>query len=174
MDRWETGICDCCNGNCGLWALACVCPCVVYAQNLAMMREKGIPSNIPVCDNNAVVPGCIHGAALYSGYISSYFVTGGFASLGCVSVIMQCVTRGDIRNRYGIKGCFQSTQPGACQACCNCCEDCCCASCCMSCALVQERVQLRKEARLAYFYPELHNSMFLPGQAAPQRVYINP
>ena len=41
----------------------------------------------------------------------------------------------------------------------------------MSCSLVQERRQLQKDGvGTAYFYPELHNTMFLPGQ---EQVYLN-
>ena len=118
--EWDTGICGCCDGACGLWACACVCPCVVYAGNLALIRQKQIQSTIPTCDNDAIAPGCVHGAALYAGYISSYFVSGGVVSLGCISVLMQCITRGDIRRQYQIKGCcchdFRSSQLPACQA----------------------------------------------------------
>jgi Cys-rich protein (TIGR01571 family) len=127
---WVTGICGCCCQDCGLWALAFVCPCVVYSQNLTMMRQKGIVSYVPFCDNQAAVPGCIYGSAFCASYISSYFVNSGLVGLCIVPIIMQCVTRGNIREAYQIR------------AQCNCCEDFCCACCCTSCALVQQQRQL--------------------------------
>jgi hypothetical protein len=69
---WGTGICGCCCQDCGLWALALVCPCVVYVQNLTLMRQLGLVSYVPFCDNKAAVPGCLHGTAFYATYFSSY------------------------------------------------------------------------------------------------------
>jgi Cys-rich protein (TIGR01571 family) len=144
--EWVTGICGCCCEDCGLWALAFVCPCVVYAQNLTMMRQKGLVSYVPFCDNQAVVPGCIYGAAFYASYVSSYLVNTWVGALCIVPVLMHCITRGNIREAYQIKGCCchetRSAQTAVYQAQCNCCEDMCCACCCMSCSLVQQQRQL--------------------------------
>ena len=130
-DSWGTGICGCCCQDCGLWALAFVCPCVVYAQNLTLMRQAGVVSYVPFCDNQAAVPGCLHGTAYCATYLSSYFLQSGLgASLCLVPILMQCVTRGNLRDAYHIG------------AQCGCCEDFCCACCCMSCSLVQEHKQL--------------------------------
>ena len=166
--EWETGICGCCCEDFGLWACAFVCPCVIYAQNLAMMRRQAVTSYVPLCDDNAVVPGCIHGAALYFGYVSPCFITGSLGSFGGVPVLMQCITRGNIRGAYKIKGCccheFRASQTAVYQAQCDCWEDLFFASCCMSCSLVQERRQLQKEVpHLTLLYPEFRNTMRVQG-----------
>jgi Cys-rich protein (TIGR01571 family) len=100
---WGTGICGCCCQDCGLWALALVCPCVVYVQNLTLMRQLGLVSYVPFCDNKAAVPGCLHGTAFYATYFSSYFVHSALGALCLVPIVMQCVTRGNIRDAYQIR-----------------------------------------------------------------------
>jgi Cys-rich protein (TIGR01571 family) len=127
---WGTGICGGCCQDCGLWALAFMCPCVVYAQNLTLMRPLRLVSYVPFCDNQAAFPGCLHGTPFCATYFSSYFVHSVLGALYLVPIVMQCVTRGNVRDAYQIR------------AQCNCCEEFCCACCCMSCSLVQEQRQL--------------------------------
>jgi len=146
---WETGICGCCCQDCGLWALAFVCPCVVYAQNLTLMRQLGVVSTVPFCDNQAAVPGCLHGTAVCATYFSSYFVNSALSALCLVPIVMQCVTRGNIRDAYHIK------------AQCSCCEDFCCSCCCMSCSLVQEQKQLMQNSNEEE-WPHQHQNHLLP------------
>lgn len=144
---WATGICGCCNQGCGLWALACVCPCVVYAQNLTMMRQRGIISYVPFCDNQGAIPGCVYGSALCGSYISAYVVNSALGTLFIVPIIMQCAARGNIREAYGIR------------AQCGCCTDLCTTCFCTSCALVQQQRHLtdfQHEGEEPYQEGQLH------------------
>ncbi|KAJ5401280.1 PLAC8-domain-containing protein [Penicillium crustosum] len=54
-------------------------------------------------------------------------------SLGCVQWIMQTITRGEMREKYGIEG--------------SCCGDCCVSVWCGCCALVQEEKEMELRTR---------------------------
>ena len=144
-EQWETGICWCCCTHCSECCLAEICPCVVYAQNLAQMKQKGIHSDIPVCDENGVVPGVVYCCALNSAVIGYMYLGWYVGSCSGIALCMQCVTRGNIRRAYHIEDN------------CGCCSDLCCSSSCTSCALVQEAQQLKQA--VPEFADSLKNSM---------------
>ena len=132
--RWDTDTCSCCSdGQCCFWCLACICPPIVYTTNLQTMERLKIPStlfNANTCET--LTTGLTYGISYYAGLIGSALAVGPWyyflRSCILVPVCMQCVTRGDIREGYGING--------------DRCNDCCCSCCCLSCSLVQESNQL--------------------------------
>ena len=152
---WSTGLCDCCNGDrCGQWALACVCPCLQYSKNLATIKRLGIASDVPVWDDNALLPGALYAVAVLSVAAGAYTTSGGSGACGLLPPTMQCATRGNVRAAYAIPG--------------DCCNDCCTVCFCASCALVQEAQQLRLLPTTASAVavetgePLLHNTTFRP------------
>ena len=132
--RWETDTCCCClDGRCGYWCLACICPPIVYTTNLQTMQQLNIHSTF--CNANrceTLTTGLTYGISYFTGLIGSALAVGPWyyflSSCILVPVCMQCVTRGDIREGYGING--------------NLCNDCCYSCLCSSCSLVQESYQL--------------------------------
>jgi Cys-rich protein (TIGR01571 family) len=139
---WEAGLCSfCCDGSCAHWAFAQICPCIVYAHNMATMKRKGIFSHIPTPDDYGLLPGLIHGIGLFDEQVFSLGFAGSSLHLCCLHRFMRCVTRQNIRHHYGIKGTF--------------CEDCLSTVLCSSCTLIQESKQLQKES------PTFLNSMMM-------------
>ena len=124
---WKRGLCGCYDSHRCLCCVACVAPCVPYYANVYNLKDD-------CCDARTLA--CIHGAAFYAGIIappSVYCCTNTAyatvpACLLLVPCVMQCVTRGNIRTDFNIKG--------------DCCEDACTVLCCYSCALVQEGVEM--------------------------------
>ncbi|ORY57687.1 PLAC8 family-domain-containing protein, partial [Leucosporidium creatinivorum] len=102
----ETGTC------CASWL--CCCPCIYgnSKKRYNSLSHSGTPAN----DNGY----CASGTWIY--LLASCF------GLGC---IMDCSLRGDIRQRYSIKG--------------NSCFDCMASSCCLPCNQAQMRYELRQE-----------------------------
>lgn len=151
MRKWKTSLCGCCDSQCGLCCLACVCPSITYYTNLSVMKESDIPSSIPTPSDcgNAFLPACIHGTTFYGGMIvgpaiyacTSASIANSTPCLFLVPCAMEWVTRDNIRAHDKIQG--------------NCCEDCCTVLCCYSCALVQEMNQLDFTVK----YPDQTNSM---------------
>ena len=135
--RWERTLCDsvdCCNSNgccnCGLFFSACVCPSVIYADNLNEMKRKRIPSTIPDLDTYSIIPCLIHAVGFYGGTGGTYSYLGNGTPLAsALPAAMQTVTRGDIRKAYDLEGTIYC--------------DFCTSWFCYSCALVQEFNQLR-------------------------------
>jgi Cys-rich protein (TIGR01571 family) len=140
MDQeWVTGICGCCqSNNCGLCCLACIAPCIPYAQNLEKMKQLGIWSCLPDCgitEMPAIIHGCMYitgccllpalGTLAFSG--NNVITTIG----GAIQIIPCClhyVTRNDIRVGASIPSCGL--------------DDLCIVCWCYSCALTQQSIQL--------------------------------
>ncbi|KDQ22151.1 hypothetical protein PLEOSDRAFT_1050150 [Pleurotus ostreatus PC15] len=115
--EWSNGLCDCCS-DAGTCILAWCCPCIVYAQNKQRYEHlalKGIP------DPERGGSGC-NGDCFVHGCITACFGVGWVLQIG---------SRGNIRNRYSIKG-------GGCGDCLTSCF-------CTPCGLTQESRELELE-----------------------------
>ncbi|GAA5944236.1 hypothetical protein JCM3775_007123 [Rhodotorula graminis] len=114
---WSTGLCECGNDVPG-FCLSCWCPCMAYGQykerydHLAQTGRPKPKEQVESCGTPGVL------------YLVVHCLTGfGF--------VLDFMARGDIRNRYGIKG-------GAL-------GDCCTACCCMPCTQRQHHRELAIE-----------------------------
>ncbi|KAJ8508710.1 hypothetical protein ONZ45_g9035 [Pleurotus djamor] len=117
--EWSHGLCDCCS-DAGTCILAWCCPCIVYAQNKQRYQHlstKGYP------DPEHGGSGC-NGDCFVHGCITACFGAGWVLQIG---------TRGNIRDRYRIKG-------GGC-------GDCLTACFCTPCELTQESRELELEEK---------------------------
>ncbi|KAJ7598429.1 PLAC8-domain-containing protein [Mycena floridula] len=114
--NWSNGFFSCCN-EAGTCMLACFCPCIVYGKNkqrLEYLTERGQPHPD-------------HGGSCCSGDCMMHTCLNCFG----VACFLQCMTRGDMRKRYGIRG--------------NAFMDFCAAMWCTPCELSQESQELRLE-----------------------------
>jgi len=113
---WSNGLCDY-FGVCGTCCLSCWCPCITYSRNKHRydhLNTQGSPD--PERGGGYCNPDCaIHGMLTFVGY----------------SFVMQFMLRGNIRERYKIKG-----SPW---------RDCCAAMWCTPCELTQESRELELE-----------------------------
>ncbi|TFK23010.1 PLAC8-domain-containing protein [Coprinopsis marcescibilis] len=112
---WSHGLCDCCSAP-GTCIVACCFPCITYGKNKNRFKHlsaKGVPHP----DGGGCCTGdcCIH------------FIV---ASCG-IACLLQCMSRGETRTRYNIKG--------------SGCGDCCTACFCTPCDLVQESREIELE-----------------------------
>ncbi|GLC55909.1 hypothetical protein PLESTB_001043000 [Pleodorina starrii] len=107
-NAWTTKLCDCCGEPTGCkfcWYAYC-CACCAYGSNVDLMEPV-------VCCGGECLPACL----AYAGMVY----------MGC-PCILQTMTRGYIRNKYGIPG--------------SACGDFMIAWCCSACSMCQERREL--------------------------------
>lgn len=106
---------------------SCCLPCLTYGKTQSRRNDPSLRSfsylNGPVCIQE-ILEENIQLIVFFKCVIWS------FLSLGAVQWIMQTVSRGEMREQYGIEG--------------SCCGDCCISTFCGCCALIQEE----KEAEL--------------------------
>lgn len=133
---FQNSLFGCCS-PCGTCCMAWLCPCILYGKTQAR-RENPAKRD----------PGCCNGSCM------GWCVLSCFGFQGC----LQCVTRGSLRNKYGIQS--------------NCCCDCLVSNCCMCCALVQEAKEVderesRAAAPVAYQPQPVPQMMYAPQQQQP-------
>jgi len=112
---WTHGLFSC-FGSCGTCCMSVFCPCIVYGkskQRLSHLKIHGTP-----------LPG---GGDTFDGGCCVYC---GLNLFG-IGWVLQIGERGDVRDRYGIRG-------GTCGGCCS-------IWCCTPCALTQERREIELE-----------------------------
>ncbi|GLC55908.1 hypothetical protein PLESTB_001042900 [Pleodorina starrii] len=150
-NAWTTELCECCEepSGCGFCFYAWCCSCCAYGSNAELMEPV-------VCCGGECYPACL----AYAGMVY----------IGC-PCILQTMTRGYIRNKYGIPG---ST-----------CGDFMIAWCCSACSMCQERRELliRGHGKGGVVngvqQPPQQQQMFtvqvpMPGYPAPQPGYTAP
>ncbi|CAK5272335.1 unnamed protein product [Mycena citricolor] len=123
--EWSEGLCGC-FGACGTFCGACFCPCIYYGKNrqrLAHLTNKGTPHP--------------DGGSCCSGMCWAHCCLTSFGGWG---FILQCLNRGDTRERYGIEG-------GGC-------GDCCASFWCASCDITQvsREIELEEQSLMGNKY----------------------
>ena len=125
---FSSGLCQC-GDACDTCCVALFCPCVVLGWNVDTMTKAGI--RIPLLDcgqSTAMAAAGVYGSGV-AAQVCAQACERGFGILQCVSVLVHCEVRRNLRLRHGIRG--------------NCCEDFCTTLCCTSCALTQEMKHLK-------------------------------
>ncbi|KAJ5792829.1 uncharacterized protein N7503_008807 [Penicillium pulvis] len=126
--EWNHSLFDCCSPGLLCFKTCCL-PCLTYGKTQARIRDPSLQSFSQINSSCSIW-------TLLSLFGSHW--------------ILQTVSRGEMRERYGIEG--------------SCCGDCCVSLCCGCCALIQEE----KEAELRS-KPELVGYK-MPGDMAYQGV----
>ncbi|PYH92835.1 PLAC8-domain-containing protein [Aspergillus ellipticus CBS 707.79] len=108
---WNYSLCGCCSpaSLCAPGLASCCLPCLTFGRTQSRLQN-------PRMDGYSAING---GCAIFT-----------FLSFGYLQWIYQTIKRGELRQKYGIKG--------------SCCSDCCATFWCGCCALIQEE----KEAEL--------------------------
>ncbi|OQE20256.1 hypothetical protein PENFLA_c017G06233 [Penicillium flavigenum] len=107
-------------------ALCCL-PCLTYGKTQTRIKDPSLRS---------------------FSYVNGPCAIWGFLSVGAMQWIMQTITRGEMRQQYGIEG--------------SCCGDCCVSTFCGCCALIQEEKEAELRTR-----PELVGYQKSPDMAMP-------
>ncbi|KAI1180711.1 PLAC8 family-domain-containing protein [Nemania sp. FL0916] len=133
QSEWQTGICHC--GPCTSCLLAWCVPCILLGQTSERQRDPSLQS-----------------ADLLN---SDCLIHGALTCCGC-GWIYQMLKRGEIRERYGVKG--------------SGCGDCCVSFWCSCCALIQQdnEVKIRQQAQPITQGYQAQAGMHMP---APQPAY---
>ncbi|KAJ6581100.1 PLAC8 family-domain-containing protein [Mycena capillaripes] len=116
--EWSDGLFGC-SEDCGTFILACICPCVVHGKNkqrLSHLNEK----NSPDPDGGSFCSGACFGHCVLTSCLGAGF-------------ILQCMNRGNVRERYSIEG-------GGC-------GDCLASLCCTPCDLTQVSREIELEEK---------------------------
>ncbi|BGP43928.1 hypothetical protein JCM10449v2_007985 [Rhodotorula kratochvilovae] len=141
--EWSTGLCAC-GGDLGGFCLACWCPCITYSQykmRFDTLRQTGRPlpkEQVESCGT----PGIL--------YLAIQCIAG-------AGFVLDFMARGDIRQRYGIRG--------------SACGDCCTACCCLPCTQRQHHRELRVEEEHQWGAPgaqQNHDQFQMQGQPPMQ------
>ncbi|KAJ5088387.1 hypothetical protein N7456_012003 [Penicillium angulare] len=124
--EWNYSLFDCCSPG-ALCLTSCCLPCLTYGKTQNRIQDPSLGN--------------------YS-YLNGSCAVWGFLGLFGSQWIMQTITRGEMRQKYGIEG--------------SCCGDCCVSLCCGCCALIQEEKEVELRTR-----PELVGYQRTPGMGLP-------
>ncbi|KAJ6183702.1 hypothetical protein N7519_005003 [Penicillium mononematosum] len=124
--EWNYSLFDCCSPS-TLCLTSCCLPCLTYGKTQTRIKDTSLRS---------------------FSYVNGPCAIWGFLSLGAMQWIMQTITRGEMRQQYGIEG--------------SCCGDCCVSTFCGCCALIQEEKEAELRTR-----PELVGYQKPPDMAMP-------
>ncbi len=150
--EWSSGICNkCCQDKC-LWA--CVCPCVIFGENIKMMEQWEVPmKEMDMISCYGAFPKSSCGFWIYAIGCFSSLINAGVNTNSCLAfvnvleilpVILHTRLRTSLREKYDIK-----PDCCCCGECGGMCEDLCCATFCYSCALTQENFELKEKKRIS-------------------------
>ena len=144
--QWSSGICGFAD-RCDLCAMALVCQCVVVAENVKRMEQKGV--SVPVIDacqcglDKPTSARVFYGLGVAAQVVGNFIatLTGKYAcsalsGVQCAAVLFHTELRQEIRKTAKIPSQWGSDHCG------DCCDDFVCALFCTSCALTQEQKQL--------------------------------
>ncbi|KAJ5575067.1 hypothetical protein N7450_008966 [Penicillium hetheringtonii] len=123
--KWNYSLFDCCSPG-TLCLTSCCLPCLTYGKTQTRIKDSSLQG---------------------FSYINGPCAIWSFLSLGAMQWIMQTITRGEMREQYGIEG--------------SCCGDCCVSVFCGCCALIQEEkeAELRTRPELVGYQKPPHMAM---------------
>ncbi|KAJ6131899.1 PLAC8-domain-containing protein [Penicillium samsonianum] len=124
--EWNYSLFGCCSPG-TLCLTSCCLPCLTYGKTQTRLRDPELRS---------------------FSYVNGSCAIWSVLSIGAVQWIMQTITRGEMREQYGIEG--------------SCCGDCCVSTFCGCCALIQEEKEAELRSR-----PELAGYQKPPGMDMP-------